>query len=203
MIDTVVLDLGGVAARFHPERRLRALASLGGVSEEAIERRIFTSGFDDESELGTFSHDQVVAHLREALGYRGPEASLVDAWALAFEPDQAVGEYLNRLSVRKALFTNNGPVLDACLEGPLRELAASFDDVICSWHLGARKPDGVAFARAAARLGSPPERLLLFDDSPTNVKGARDSGWNAECVSGADALIAAAGKRRSLRSEGL
>jgi len=88
-------------------------------------------------------------------------------------------------------------MLDACLAGPLRGLAEAFDEVICSWHLRARKPDAVAFERAAERLGCAPE-LLLLDDDPENVEAAIRYGWDAECVTGLDDVVSAFQRRPDL-----
>jgi HAD superfamily hydrolase (TIGR01509 family) len=52
-------------------------------------------------------------------------------------------------------------------------------DVICSWELAARKPDPLAFERAATRIGMPPSGLVLFDDDERNVASARECGWQA------------------------
>ncbi len=139
MIETIVLDLGGVAARFHPERRLEALASLSRTTEKAIEELIFDSGLEHRAELGAYSLEEVLANLWGALDYQGSDTALIEAWALAFEPDNEILEYVASLGSRKAVFTNNGPMLDACLAGPLSRLAAVFDEIICSWHLRACK----------------------------------------------------------------
>ena len=63
-------------------------------------------------------------------------------------------------------------------------MAADFDEVICSWHLRAAKPDPLAFERAASRLGVPAGQLLLVDDSPANVRAAGQLGWHATVVTG-------------------
>jgi glucose-1-phosphatase len=157
MIEAVVVDLGGVAARFRPERRMRALASLSGLPERTIQERLFDSGFDDRAESGEYSREQVVEGVQTALGRKVPLAPLIDAWALAFEPDREVLAQLAVLPVRRALFTNNGPLLDECLAGPLMSLAAAFDEVICSWRVRARKPAREAFERVAER--SPVRRV--------------------------------------------
>jgi putative hydrolase of the HAD superfamily len=188
MIEAVVMDLGGVAARFKPERRLRVLASLTGVGEDVVQEALFDSGFEQRAELGLHSFDDVVDRIRHVSRRSISPNAVVDAWSLAFEPSLEALQCVASLSARKVLFTNNGPVLDACLGGPLQGLAAVFDDVICSWHIGARKPEPAAFERAAERIGCAPERLLLLDDSVANVEGARRCGWEAELVTGPGGL---------------
>ena len=57
------------------------------------------------------------------------------------------------IRVATVLLTNNGPVINACLDGPLSAIAVEFDHVICSWQIGACKPERTAFDRAAVLLG--------------------------------------------------
>lgn len=189
MIDIVVVDLGGVACRFLPQRRLRALSSMSGLAPEIIESRLFASGLDQRLELGAFSPEEALRAVGAALDYRIPRTEIIDAWALAFEPDIGVLECLESLSVRRALFTNNGPLIDSCLARSLRRVEAPFAEIICSWHIRSRKPDAVAFQRAADRLRSAPQQLLLLDDSEENVGAASACGWQADCVGSAEEVL--------------
>jgi HAD superfamily hydrolase (TIGR01509 family) len=191
LIEAAVVDLGGVAAAFLPERRLAALAALSRLPENVVQDRIFDSGLEARAEAGAYSLEEAQAAVLTALEDRVSLQALIEAWAKAFEPNQAVLDRLDALPVPKVLLTNNGPMLDACLGGPLARLRASFDEVICSWHLGVRKPEAAAFRRAATRLGRSPDTLLLLDDSADNVQGARACGWQAERVTGPADLDAA------------
>ena len=65
-VEALVVDLGGVAARFRPERRLCALASATGLEAGLIHERLFESGFDHGSELGEHSVEQALAGVRGA-----------------------------------------------------------------------------------------------------------------------------------------
>ena len=109
MIETVVVDLGGVAARFRPERRLQALASMSGVAEAVIRARLFDSGFEDEAEIGLHTPAAVIAAVQAAVEHRVEVPAIIEAWALSFEPTAAVLDYIRGLGVQSALFTNNGP----------------------------------------------------------------------------------------------
>jgi FMN phosphatase YigB (HAD superfamily) len=198
VIEAVVVDLGGVAARFVPERRLAALAALSGVPEAKIQEELFDSGFESRAERGVFSTRQVFQKLESVLG-RVPRDALLDAWAQAFEADSDVLALVARIPGPRTLFTNNGPMLDACFAGPLQELAGPFTKLVCSWHVNAVKPEAAAFERATGLLAAAPGHLLLLDDSAANVEAARRSGWNAEQVSGAGEVQAALEKHLVLR----
>src|SRR5690606_14141452 len=80
----LLVDLGGVAARFTPERRLRALAAATGLSEKAIHARIWDSGLERDAERGRYASDEIVEVVRTALDERIGADALVEAWALAF-----------------------------------------------------------------------------------------------------------------------
>jgi HAD superfamily hydrolase (TIGR01509 family) len=198
VIEAAVIDLGGVAARFLPERRLAALSELSGVPEAQIQAEIFDSGFESRAERGVFSSKQVFQKLEAVLG-RVPRDALLQAWSQAFEADAEVLAVVARIPGPRTLFTNNGPMLDACFAGPLQELAMPFTKLVCSWHVNAVKPEPAAFERATGLLAAAPSRLLLLDDSAANVEAARRCGWNAEQVSGAAAFTAALERHRVLR----
>ncbi|MDA0270554.1 MAG: HAD-IA family hydrolase [Chloroflexi bacterium] len=179
MIDVLAVDLGGVAARFYPERRRAALAALTGLAEITIETRWFTSGHEGEAELGAYSTDTIAGAIQAALGVEVAVSDLVKAWSLAFEPEVEVLELLAAIPARRVLFTNNGPMVDLCFAGPLRDLGSAFGPPLASWRIGARKPSEAAFERAAALLNVPPGRILLVDDALPNVLAARQCGWQA------------------------
>jgi len=68
-------------------------------------------------------------------------------------------------------------------------LGRHVDGMIYSAQIAARKPER-AFFEAAARLsGSPPEDILLVDDTQANVAAALDAGWDAVLWSKAASLL--------------
>jgi putative hydrolase of the HAD superfamily len=77
------------------------------------------------------------------------------------------------------VFTNNGPLLEAALGHELAAVGEVFDRVLCSWHVGATKPDPAAYAGATDVLGVHPSVVLFVDDSDENVVAAREAGWQA------------------------
>ncbi|MDP2328988.1 MAG: HAD-IA family hydrolase [Dehalococcoidia bacterium] len=179
MIEALVVDLGGVVTRFHPERRLAALAALTGLPEATVEKRWFASGREREAELGEHSTGTIAGAIQAALGTEVAAEDLVAAWSLAFEPDPTALALLASVPLPRALFTNNGPMVDLCLAGPLREIRAVFNPVITSWRIGARKPAPEAFERAGALLGTAPAQILFLDDSAVNIRAARRHGWQS------------------------
>jgi HAD superfamily hydrolase (TIGR01509 family) len=189
VFDTIAVDLGGVAARFVPERRLAALADATGLRADDVDHRIFDQGMDARLERGEFdSVNDALERVVAALDHRVDVPTLVQSWSRAFEPDADVLNILHARAEAVVLFTNNGPIVDACLDGPLRSVKDACDAVVCSWRLRAVKPDAEAFERFAETLDKTPDQLLLVDDSPANVDGARRAGWAAALVASATDL---------------
>jgi HAD superfamily hydrolase (TIGR01509 family) len=129
-----------------------------------------------------------MTQLVDALGRRITEVDLIAEWSRAFVPNADVLEVLTRRTERVVLFTNNGPIVEHCLAGPLRAIAATCAEIVCSWRLRARKPDAAAYQGFVELCGATAEQLLLVDDSPRNVEAARAAGWAAEVVTNADDL---------------
>ena len=173
----LVVDLGGVAAAFRPDARLAALAQACDLPPAEIHRRLFASGLDYAAELGHVAPDDIVTKIIGALDERLTANQLIDAWATAFVPDSELLTWIGSLDVRRCLFTNNGPMINHCFEGPLREVASSFDRVICSWQMGRRKPDRASFEFVERTLDASPASLLLIDDDHDNVHAAAGLGW--------------------------
>ena len=98
---------------------------------------------------------------------------LDDAGVLSGAPDAAATAALvarcRAAGLRTAVVSN--------AEGPPRPgLAGLVDVVLLSGETGVRKPDPEAFLLAARRLGVAPERCVLVDDLPANVRGAVAAG---------------------------
>ncbi|MCB0971150.1 MAG: HAD-IA family hydrolase, partial [Acidimicrobiales bacterium] len=180
----LVMDLGGVTCRWLPDRRLAALSALSGLPPATIDHQVFESGFDDAGERGRVALDEFTRTLASMLGLETgspTDRALRHAWGQAFEPDPEVLRVIGEARARRALFTNNGPLLEAAMAAsddlaPVRE---AFDELVFSWHLGITKPEPEAFARAAERLGAAGGELVLVDDSEANVAAAAHAGWHA------------------------
>ncbi len=177
MTDVVVFDLGGVLCRFHPEARRAAFAAASGWSPEAVEDRIWGGGRELATDSGALTEDEVFD--LASLDGRLDRATVLACWGAGFAIDDEVVTIVDRVRTRRALLTNNGPVVAHLFRDALAPLAARCEPVMLSAELGAVKPTREAFDRAAERCGVRPGQLLLVDDSIGNVEGARAAGWEA------------------------
>lgn len=188
-VGVVVLDLGGVVCGFHPARRLAALAALTGRHAKEIDAAIWGSGLDAAAERGIYEPAAATAAVLEQLGPHVDPVDLRVAWAAAFEPDPRVLGLVAGVQRPTVLFTNNGPLLEDCLDHELAGVAAPFDQILLSWRIGATKPDPVAFERATGSLAvASPSDVLFVDDSLDNIEAATRHGWQAHHYQGPDHL---------------
>lgn len=187
-VEVVVLDMGGVACEFVPERRLHALAELTGRRPAALDAALFGSGLDARAERGELGLDEYYDALADSMGVAVGRDEVRQAWSSAFVPDTEVLAMVREVRRPTALFTNNGPLIEDCLSQELSAVTTAFDRLLVSWRLGSTKPHPEAFDRAAAALGARPGAILFVDDDPANVAAATEAGWVAHTYSGTCAL---------------
>jgi glucose-1-phosphatase len=190
VIRAQVFDIGNVVCAFEPARRLHELAHVTGLAPRLIHEAIWESGLDGRADAGELTPGELERALLGALDDRIDAVTLRSAWSSAFAPDPAVVAVVRRLERPSFAFTNNGPMLTACLAHELAGVDALFERVVYSWQIKRQKPDPVAFERLCAELQRPPEELLFVDDSPENVAGARSAGLAAVVFTSEHALVA-------------
>jgi FMN phosphatase YigB (HAD superfamily) len=198
-IATVLFDLGGVVCRFHPERRLLALASDCGLSDLEVGVRIWDSGFDRDCDRGRYTAHEMYQRIRAVLGLKAGYTAFCRMWALAFEPDPAVLALVDALKpgIRVGLLTHNGPVLRDAMPTLLPAISRRFEPLLFSCELGALKPTSELLSAVLDRLNQRAEQILLVDDSPRVVQGAVAFGFHAYLYDSPATL------RRRLMEEGL
>jgi beta-phosphoglucomutase len=117
------------------------------------------------------------------------------------EPLPGIRHWLTRLHVdgwRQAIASsaprdNITAILDALGVGTLFDAVAADDDVVRG------KPDPQVFLVAAAKLGSPPARCVVVEDSPAGVEGGRRAGMRTIGVGPNHATLPADLAVRSLK----
>jgi putative hydrolase of the HAD superfamily len=184
VIRALMLDVDGVLVRGRPADGRAWASGLEtdlGVSAEALHHGFFAPHWD-EIVVGRAG---LMERLGPALAVIAPGVSaerLVEYW---FGQDAQLDEgvladvaALRARGVAVHLATNQEHLLAGYLMGRLG-LGGRVDGIQYSAALGARKPEGAFFARAAAAVGAAPGELMLVDDTAANVEAARAAGWLA------------------------
>lgn len=175
----IVWDLGGVVATYNPTARLSALTDATGLDRHQIDRAIWGSGLDADAEIGALPAEEVWTRTVAALDHRIDRAELRRCWSQAFVPNPDVLAIIDRIDEPAALFTDNGVILEACLQNELAPLARHFEQLLLSCRLGVKKSDPLAFQRATVVLRTAPAELTLVDDTAQNAQAAQAAGWEA------------------------
>jgi putative hydrolase of the HAD superfamily len=180
----VVFDLGGVLIELTGVDSLRRLTGIE--SRDEIIRRWLECPWVRRFESGGCSAQEFGAGVVAEWGLPLSAAEFLEefgVWPGALVAG-AVDLLVETRSVRTVACLSN--TNDLHWEDHSRRWALDglFDGVFLSHRIGQVKPDAAAFDHVAAALGVSPERLLLLDDSPLNVEGARAAGWRAERVLG-------------------
>ena len=172
----LLVDLDGVLRRWDPEVPAR-IEAAHGLPAGALEKTAMDWSRLRPAITGEVTHAGWMAGVAEALG--APAA--VAEWQRyrgEVDPDVlALVREARAAGVPVAIATNATDHLDADLE--TLGLTGEVDAVVNSSVVGAHKPTREFFAAAAAALRTPPDRMLLVDDSDRFVRGARVAGLPA------------------------
>lgn len=108
-----LFDLGDVAARFVPERRLPELSRPLGSEPALVEQPILSSGLSADFDSGQFTLPEIAAHLAALFSTDVDPSELARVWCLAFQPRSDVLGLTRgvRQNIRVGLFINNPPAL--------------------------------------------------------------------------------------------
>jgi len=172
----LLVDLDGVLRRWDPEVPAR-IEAAHGLPPGSLEKTAMDWSRLRPAITGEVTHAGWMAGVAEALG--APEA--VAEWQrYRGEVDPDVLAFIREAraaGVPVAIATNATDHLAADLA--TLGLEGEVDAVVNSSAVGAHKPTREFFTAAATTLRTPPDRLLLVDDSDRFVRGARVVGLSA------------------------
>lgn len=196
----VVFDIGNVLIRWDEHAAFRDAFA----DDAAIDGFFAEVGFyawNTEQDRGR-SRVEAVAAVRDAWPEHAPLLDrFFDRFADTIQHKIEVSwDILNALKgsgVRVFGLTNWGPETWPVAQIVHPELVGAFEDVVVSGDEKLIKPDRRIYDVLTHRNGLVPGECLFIDDSPKNVDGAQDAGWQAVHFTGAQAL------RASLEARGL
>ncbi|HLN07847.1 MAG TPA: HAD family phosphatase [Xanthobacteraceae bacterium] len=196
-VEALLFDLGGVVIEIDFDRVFARWAEHSGCDPSRFRARFPDGTGYEHHERGEIDADRFFANLRSSFGIDIPDAQLLDGWNALF-----VGEVPGMASLLAGAarqfplyaFTNTNRAHEQRWSKRFSGALRHFRDIYVSSTIGLRKPDGEAFDYVVRAIGVPAGRILFFDDSITNIEGARARGLQAVRVgSVADVESALAG----------
>ena len=195
-----MFDLGGVVLDIDFGRALAAWTPHSRLPAERLHDLFAQDASYEQHETGALAPEAYFAHLRESLALSCEAAAIRAGWNAIL-----VGEIAETLrlvdQVRGALpcyaVTNTNAVHLEEIRRAFPALLPRFRQVFASHEVGHRKPQPGFFLHVLREIGAAPEQVLLFDDLPANVAGARACGLQAVLVRGPQDV------RQALQERGL
>lgn len=189
-IDAVVFDVGNVLLGFHANELLgRLIPERPDLHEELI-IRIFKSPYWCMRDRNSATREEVIA----AMSKTAPELEpyirrVMEGWIDL----PSITEGVDALKSCKA----HGVKLYALTNYADKEFAYAcqqhdffslFDDYVVSAREHLIKPGHEIYELLTERFGLDPTRTLFIDDSPANIEGALECGWQGICYNRAGKL---------------
>ncbi len=193
-IRALMVDVDGVVVRRADGRRWDAdIEADLGVRAEDLQRGFFQAHFADVVHGRAPLRERLAVALAEIAPHLTAE-QLIDYWfAKDGELDGVLLDDLAALRAETCLRMDLATVQEheraAYLWGALG-LSERFDTIHYAADLGCAKPEPAFFAAVVDRTEFAPDELLLIDDGPRNVDGARAAGWSAVLWTGEARLAA-------------
>lgn len=181
-IGALLFDLGGVVLGINFDNTFATWAGYANVPQGSIKKN-FT--FDEDykrHERGEINGQQYFASLRHSLGINLTDEQFIEGWNSVYTGElPGVRGYLSRLSERFPLyaFTNSNPTHRLVWGTEYRNILSLFRKVFNSSDMGVRKPEAEAFSMISQEIAMPLDRILFFDDTEENVRGAVAIGMQA------------------------
>ena len=187
--ELLLFDIGGVLVRLTGVPRMMELTNRRFTIEQLWEKWIFSSSVRDY-ESGKISTGAFGAAIVREFEMDIDPAEYCEEFRMwPSEKYPGVNELLLHLKERIPLASLSN-TNDLHWDRVVNEMnfIHLFDCNFPSHKTGFLKPDRDAFLNVVERTGTPPERILFFDDNEPNVQGARDAGLDAVKIDGFTAL---------------
>lgn len=181
-IEALLFDLGGVVIDIDFERMFRHWLPQSRLSLQQMQERFRVDEPFKQHERGELGTGDYMRHLGRQLELDASEDQIAAGWnALLGEQIDSALDLVD--TARKHLpcyaFSNTTAVHRSEWARRFPRVFDSFEQLFLSFELGIRKPDLEAYRFVAGKIGVAPERILFFDDTGENIKGARAAGLNA------------------------
>lgn len=177
MIRTIISDLGNVLLHFDHMRSCDKVARACGKAPERIYELMFSSGLEQEYDVGRISSDTFAERVGKLLGGQVDADTIRRSWQEIFWPVEGMEALIRGLkgNYRLVLLSNTNDWHFTYCHGTFPFIAL-FDHYALSYKLGVRKPDPAIFEKALAMAGSEASESVFMDDIGEYVDAARSLG---------------------------
>ncbi|HLG04291.1 MAG TPA: HAD family phosphatase [Bacteroidia bacterium] len=181
----LIFDLGKVIFDYSFDLAFSSWGKTGGLDREVVRKRF---AFDET--YGRFSKGEVTpqeycAHVSELTGIPLSQEEFEQGWnSIYLDIFPGINQLLKSLlkKYRLVSLTNTNSVHAKAWSVLYEEQLALFERIFCSFEIGTRKPEKMAYNIVLEYLRLPAEETLMLDDKPGNIMGAAGAGIKGICV---------------------
>ena len=187
--DVLLFDLGRVVLDIDLGKVMTTWAGHAGCEPGDLATRFVMDESYRRHEIGKIDDAAFFASLRQSLGISISDAQFLEGWNAIFAGEMpGIAEHLARAKTRLPLyaFSNTNPPHIAHFSTAYSDVLAHFREIFFSSSIGLRKPDAEAYDYVVKAIGAPASRIVFFDDSAENIRGAQAAGLNAIHVTSSD-----------------
>lgn len=182
-LDAVVFDVGNVLLSYQSQELLDKIIPERPDLHEALTVRVFKSPYWCMRDRGTATLEEVISAMSAGMPELEPYVRRVMTEWIDLPP---IAEGIAALETCKAhgkklyALTNyaDEPFAHACRTHSFFSL---FDDFVVSARIHLVKPGHEIYEYLTEQYGLDPHRTLFIDDSPANIEGALECGWQGLC----------------------
>ena len=182
-LKAIVFDFGGVLCFHPPDRQIRELAELCGLSREQFLEHYW--GLRHAYDRGDFEPHEYWSKIGDATGRTYSSDQIeefrrrdVNFWVNLDTRMMRWAAQVRASGIRTAVLSNLPRDLGEHLRNGMR-LTESFDHHSFSYELRSAKPDAPIYRHAVGGLAVEPREALFLDDKIENIEGARAAGLHA------------------------
>lgn len=182
-IDAVVFDIGNVLLRFVPAELLDSMLPDHRELHAELTERVFRSPYWVMLDRGSITLDEAVAAMSAGNNAMRPyvRTALTGWYDLP-----RIEEGIETLKVCKAhgkkiYALSNYPAEGISYIWEKADFFRLFDGKIISSSIQMVKPGRQIYDHLIAQFGLEPSRTLFIDDTPANIEGAMEAGWQGIC----------------------
>ena len=191
-IDAVVFDIGNVLLRFVPQELLMNILPDRTDLHDLMLERVFRSPYWVMLDRGSVTVEEAV----EAMSAGDAEVKpyvrkVLTGWYDLPRMDEGISVLkLCKERGKKVYALSNYPAEGIAWIWERAEFFRLFDGRVISSSIGMVKPSRNIYDHLIGKFALDPERTVFIDDTPANVEGALDAGWQGICYNRAGKLTA-------------
>jgi len=184
-LEAVILDLGGVVFAISVDQIIKSWAKSAGCHPKDIAPKFKVDEYYKLFEMGKISPEEYRSHVCNVLGIKISDEDFDEGWnSIYLDLLPGIESLLLQLKgkTRLIVLTNTNEIHAREWRIRYADILRHFDKVFASHEIGARKPSLESFNAILDYLGTTPDRVVFFDDTPDNVEGALSVGISSFVV---------------------